>query len=214
LVWSDPNGYRLNQQSIQHNKKSSWLSEKLQLIPVEISTFGNQNFPRLKSEKDLWQFFQTIPKIIPKRDPSAQHEFTLFNTLTKHMPKQSNYVLPKDQFKYLLNLECKRAERYQYFFSILLVELASLDSRSTNLSAMSDLIRNLIRESDTMGRVQYNRLAILLCFADNPSSISKRIVKRIQNEIPRTLIKVGEACFPVNASKAEDLISRSVDSII
>jgi hypothetical protein len=130
------------------------------------------------------------------------------------MSKQSNYVLTKDQFKYLLNLECKRSERYQYFFSILLIELTSLDSLSTNLSAMSDLIRYLIRESDTMGAIQYNRLAILLCFADNPSSISKRILKQIQNVIPRTFIKVGEACFPVNANQAEDLLSKSVGSIM
>ena len=88
-----------------------------------------------------------------------------------------------------------------------------MDSHSPYLSEIPDLIRHLIRDSDTIGAIQFNRLAILLCFADNPSGITRRIVNKIQCEIPRIVIKVGEACFPVNASRAEDLFSESADRI-
>lgn len=122
-------------------------------------------------------------------------------------------VLTEEQFKYLLEHECKRAQRYQYFFSLLMIKLDNLDSQPLLLTEIQSLIKYLIRDCDTIGAIPYNKLAILLRFSDNPNSIARRIVNKIQNEIPRINIKVGEVCFPVNATTAQDLFRESLDRI-
>jgi GGDEF domain-containing protein len=129
------------------------------------------------------------------------------------MPDPQLNVLPEEQFKYLLEHECKRAQRYQYFFSLLMIKLDNLDSQPLFLTEIQSLIKCLIRDCDTIGAIQYNKLAILLCFSDNPNSIARRIVNKIQYEIPRIKIKVGEVCFPVNATTAEDLFRESLNRI-
>ncbi|MBI3604408.1 MAG: hypothetical protein HY202_00070 [Nitrospirae bacterium] len=129
------------------------------------------------------------------------------------MPDQRFNVLPEEQFKYLLEHECKRARRYQYFFSLLMIKLDHLDSQSLFLTDIPGLIKYLIRDGDTIGAIQNNKLAILLCFADNPNSIARRIENKIQYEIPRIKIKVGEVCFPVNATTAEDLFRESLNRV-
>ena len=122
-------------------------------------------------------------------------------------------VLPEEQFKYLLEHECKRSRRYQYFFSLLMIKIDNLEAQSPYLIQIPGLIKYLIRDCDTIGAIQFNMLAILLCFADNPNSIAKRIVNKIQHEIPRINIRVGEVCFPVNATTAQDLFRESLDRL-
>lgn len=129
------------------------------------------------------------------------------------MPDQRFNVLPEEQFKYLLEHECKRAQRYQYFFSLLMIKLDHLDSQSPSLTEIPRLIKCVIRDCDTIGAIQYNKLAVLLGFADNPNSTARRIVNKIQNEFPRINIKVGEVCFPVDATTAQDLFRQSLDRI-
>src|ERR1700693_757023 len=130
------------------------------------------------------------------------------------MHDQQLNFLPEEQFKYLLEHECKRAQRYQYFFSLLMIKSENLDSQSPFLTEIPSLIKKVIRDCDTIGAIQYNKLAILLCFADNSNSIARRIVNKIQYEIPHINIKVGEVCFPVNATTAQDLFRESLASIL
>jgi len=123
-------------------------------------------------------------------------------------------VLPEEEFKYLLEHECKRAQRYQYFFSLVMVKIENVNSQTLVLREIPKIIQNVIRNCDTIGAIQYNKLAILLCFSDNPNSITKRIKDKINSEIPRINIKVGEVCFPSNATTAEDLVRESLDRVL
>jgi hypothetical protein len=129
------------------------------------------------------------------------------------MPDQEFNVLPEGQFKYLLEHECKRALRYQYCFSVVIIKVENVDSQTRFLPKIIDLIKNVIRDGDSIGAIHYNKIAILLCFSDNPNSIGRRILNKIQFEIPRLNIKVGEVCFPLNVTTAEDLFRESVDRI-
>jgi GGDEF domain-containing protein len=129
------------------------------------------------------------------------------------MSGQNFDVLPEEQFRYLLEHECKCALRYQYFFSLLMLQLENLESQLPLLTEIPSLIKNVIRNSDTIGAIQYNKLAILLCCADKPNSIARRILNEIEHKIPHIKIKVGEACFPVNATTAKDLFRESLDRL-
>jgi|ERR1700693_4837692 len=126
------------------------------------------------------------------------------------MPGQSFYVLPEEQFKYLLENECKRAQRYQFFFSLLIISLVDQDSQYPFLTEISSLLKNVIRDCDTIGVLRSNQIAILLWYADNPSLIARRIINQIQQEMSHLNIEVGEGCFPVNATTANDLFRESV----
>jgi GGDEF domain-containing protein len=122
------------------------------------------------------------------------------------MPDQQNNVLPEEHFVYLLEHECKCAQRFQYFFSLLMIKFENLDSQPTFLTEIPNPIKNVIRDSDTIGAIQSDKLAILLRYTDNQNSIAKRIVNKIQSEIPHNNTKVGEVCFPDNATTAQDLL--------
>lgn len=130
------------------------------------------------------------------------------------MAEYPAYLLPEEQFRYLLRFECKRAQRYQFFFSLITVEFEYGASDPVYLDKISNMIKNSIRDCDTMGALQYNKLAILLCFTDDPDSISKRIINKFQFELPGIKIKVGEVCFPLDATTADDLVRASLDRLL
>ena len=122
-------------------------------------------------------------------------------------------VLSEEQFKYLLEHECKRAQRYQYFFSLLIIKVENANLKTTLLREIPNIINNAIRDCDTMGAIQYNKLAIILCFADKPNTITRRILNKIQYDIPGINVKAGEVCFPLSATTAADLFRECDDHI-
>ena len=132
------------------------------------------------------------------------------------MPDPSPYLLPEEPFRFILEKECKRAERYAHFFSILTVKLESSDLEDRLLPATASLIQGLIRNCDIMGSLQDKKLAVLIHYADaqNIDEIAARIRDRVQaHPLPfqqnpeNQSIKIGGACFPTHASTAQDLLS-------
>ena len=130
------------------------------------------------------------------------------------MPDQNLIILPEVQFKYLLEHECKRAMRYQYFFSLLMIKTENAKLESSLLRKIRMIIKHAIRDCDTLGAIHYNKLAILLCFADKPNAIADRIFNKIQYDFPGINIKVRGACFPLSATTAVDLLHECEDRIV
>ena len=130
------------------------------------------------------------------------------------MPDHSLNVLPEMQFKYLLEHECKRALRFQYYFSLLIIKVENASSESHLISEIRNLIKNAIRDCDTLGAIQYNKLAILLCFTDQPNTIARRILNKIQYDIPGINIKMSGVCFPLSATTAVDLFRECEAQIV
>lgn len=123
-------------------------------------------------------------------------------------------ILPEAQFKYLLEHECKRALRYQYFFSLLMIKSENTKLEASLSNKIPVIIKNEIRDCDSIGAIHYNKLAILLCFADKPNAIAGRIFNKIQYDIPGINIKVRGACFPLSATTAVDLLHECEDRIV
>jgi diguanylate cyclase (GGDEF)-like protein len=126
--------------------------------------------------------------------------------------------LSEEAFTSLLEHECKRAERYSYFFALLMVRMETSDSVDSSLFTVAKLIRNMIRSSDMVCLLQSKDLAVILHEADvqNSTHILDRIRQKIQSQLPYSptdskgqSLKISLACFPTHASTVTDLLQWS-----
>ena len=128
-------------------------------------------------------------------------------------------VLPRDHFFNLLDLEVKRARRYQNFFSIIVMRLKKLASHDNgvNLSScyqkLAHLLREEIRESDVVGIVNDNSIAALLPYGDsvcgeNAKSRFDKSLKFFDFPKEGYEIKVDQLCFPMDVTNTPDLLKK------
>src|SRR4030043_280086 len=81
-------------------------------------------------------------------------------------------ILNRDLFLFLLNLEVKRARRYQNFLCLMLLKIRqfSQEGDGGGLQAcnrtLSGLFGEEIRESDMIGSLELNKLVVLFSYAD------------------------------------------------
>jgi hypothetical protein len=81
-------------------------------------------------------------------------------------------ILKHEIFLYLLDLEVKRARRYQNFFSVLILKLVQLSNKDNSrglhncYNQLSHLLREEFRESDILASLGENKLVALLPYAD------------------------------------------------
>ena len=81
-------------------------------------------------------------------------------------------ILNRDLFLFLLDLEVKRARRYQNFLCLLLLKIKqfSKEDNGGGLQAcyqtLSNLLMEEIRESDIIGSLELDKLVVLLPYAD------------------------------------------------
>ena len=136
------------------------------------------------------------------------------------------HVLDREFFEYLLDLEVHKAVRYLYFFSLLVVQTngpkQEMDQDGSSIITIARLIRDEIRGTDVVGRIDVNRLFIILHQADfqQARGIGERVMTRIRNysfvidgqEIKKT-ISIGGACFPTHANDMNGLITKSEDML-
>lgn len=133
-------------------------------------------------------------------------------------------TLEREFFEYLLDLEVKKAVRYLYFFSLMIlqrdrtsVELNQAEEEAL-LRRMAFLIREEIRGTDIIGRIGHDKFFIILDQADFQASfkVGERIRERIGHyafrvdgrEVTLT-VSIGVACFPTHASDLETLIQKA-----
>lgn len=129
-------------------------------------------------------------------------------------------VVSSDLFKYLLDLEVKRATRYSYFFSLLLIEVDQEIDTTEHLDTVARLILDEIREVDIVGRLESNRFSALLQAETKPAHmISDRIRNRILNysfladnlnQKQDITISGGGVCFPTHGVNSNELHSQAV----
>ncbi|MBI4496061.1 MAG: hypothetical protein HY697_03910 [Deltaproteobacteria bacterium] len=127
--------------------------------------------------------------------------------------------LERDLFLYLLDLEVKRARRYQNFFCMLVLKLAELprsgDGRNPQgcLRTLARLLREELRETDLLGVFSDDVLVALLPYGDDASGEQAR--SRFEDNL-RFIdfsgqgfeVRIERVCFPLDGTDTVDLIER------
>lgn len=138
----------------------------------------------------------------------------------------STKALAADSFHYLCDLEIKKAQRYQYFISVLFVQFdaggAVPGVTGAALDTLCKILRDEIRECDLLARLGENRLCVLLPFTDGMSSlgVAERLRSRVENHTfnaddgRQLTVSVSVACYPTNASDSTALLCRADETLV
>ncbi len=128
----------------------------------------------------------------------------------------SSRIVSRDLFLYLLDLEVKRARRYQNFLCLLLLNFdQSPIASEANLPSCHEIFSNLLmdetRETDILGSLGEKTLAILLPYADNAAGTHAKArfegaLKCFDSERKGYRIRIEQVCFPINGTDTNDLI--------
>ncbi len=133
-------------------------------------------------------------------------------------------TLDREFFEYLLDLEVKKAVRYLYFFSLMIIQRDKLpldvtqDEVEMLLKRLAFLTREEIRGTDIIGRIGHDKFFIMLDQTDYQASIKvgERVRDRSEHYAFRTdgrevtlTTSIGVACFPTHASDLETLIQKA-----
>jgi len=130
-------------------------------------------------------------------------------------------ILNQQIFLHFLDLEVKRARRYQNFFCILILELVQHSNRDnssglhTCYQQLSHLLREELRESDILGSLGENKLAALLPYADASAGGQARFhfensLKYYDFEQEGYKVRIEQICFPLDGTDTTDLIKRII----
>lgn len=130
---------------------------------------------------------------------------------------EDNRILDKDLFLFLLDIEVKRARRYQNFLALLLLKVKPLLEKDSekrleeSYKRLSNVVLQEIRESDLLGSLEKNRLVVMLPYADEAAgNYAKSRLTRVledcdfQNEGYN--IMIHQTCFPLNGTNTEEII--------
>jgi len=126
--------------------------------------------------------------------------------------KETN-VLEKRFFNYLADLEIDRATRYQNFVTLFYLEPDLEPDNGATLDTLAKILKEEFRTTDIIGRINHVRFGVILLYSDLQRSIvaGERLRKRIEDylfsEKKKRTISLGGACFPINVTNSEDLIS-------
>jgi diguanylate cyclase (GGDEF)-like protein len=130
------------------------------------------------------------------------------------MLDQATKAVSGDLFKFLLDLEGRKAVRHAYYFSVLIVQL----DRSENhkfLPTLFYLIRQSVRATDLIGKMGDRRFSVILHESESPDShgVGDRICSRVatynfesRNTRCKRTVSVGGACFPTHTPDTQSLL--------
>jgi GGDEF domain-containing protein len=130
-------------------------------------------------------------------------------------------ILNRDLFFYLLDLEVKRARRYQNFLCLVLLKIKQFTQEGdggglkTCFQTLSDLLLEEIRESDIIGSIELDKLVILLPYADAKAGdyVKYRFedaLKFYDFKSKGFEIMINQVCFPIHGTGALDLITKAL----
>ncbi|MDI6763007.1 MAG: hypothetical protein QME83_08235 [Thermodesulfobacteriota bacterium] len=130
-------------------------------------------------------------------------------------------VLDRDLFFFLLDLEVKRARRYQNFLCLLLLKINPFlkndvqEEKDAYSRILSDILTEETRESDIIGALEINHLAVLLPYAD--ASAGGRAKSRYEKTLEYYdfdnkgfKVMIDQVCFPVNGADTGDLLRKAL----
>ena len=138
---------------------------------------------------------------------SREKEDYMFDIVTQ--------TLEREAFDYLLNLEVKKAARYLYFFSLMVLQKDKIlrglspPEEETLIRKLAAIVKEEVRTTDMIGRIENDKFFLILDQADFQSSfkVGVRIKDRIENYVFKTnghtigmTTSIGIACFPTHAS--------------
>jgi len=130
-------------------------------------------------------------------------------------------ILNKNLFLFLLNHEVKRAFRYQNFLSILLLKLipcSAIDNEEGFrgcYQTLQNVLVEEVRETDLLGSVGENKLAVLLPYADvmaggYAKSRFETNLKHYDFRKKGYEVMVRQFCFPRNGTDTLDLVKEAM----
>ncbi len=132
-------------------------------------------------------------------------------------------VLKRDAFEYLLDLEIKKAMRYQYFFSLLIIEpdlREDIHNESDIIKTIAEIISDEVRNTDTIGRMGKDNFYVILPHAETSSTsmVAERIRNRVEsytfsknNGMTKKTISIGAACFPTHSNEIKNLVNNATE---
>lgn len=125
-------------------------------------------------------------------------------------------VLNNQSFLFMLDLEIKRARRYQNFLSLLSLTFGHLDpslgeDASISFKTLANLVKDELRETDIVGQGGGNRLLVMLPYADmsGAHTVRERLEKILyEYGFGREgfTVEINEVCFPTHATSFDDLL--------
>lgn len=131
---------------------------------------------------------------------------------------ESTQTLAEEAFDYLLQLEMKRAVRYAFYLSVLVLQVDQTEDEEI-LRVISTLIRERMRQTDLVaisrGNGHGNCFRLLLTHAE--PGHTKLVAERIRTRIERQSFRIndreeqrtvsqGAACFPQHVTDPHGLI--------
>jgi GGDEF domain-containing protein len=130
---------------------------------------------------------------------------------------ESSRILDKNMFFCFLDLEVKRARRYQNFLCLLHLKIKQFSesqngwSFETCYQTLSDLLTVEMRESDIIGSIGVNQLVVLLPYADELAGYHAKsrfasTLKYFDFGGKGYEVTIDQISFPMNGTDAMDLI--------
>jgi PleD family two-component response regulator len=136
------------------------------------------------------------------------------------MEKAYHRILNQDLFLFLLELEVKRARRYQNYLCLILFKINPFPREEREdlkacYQTLSDLLLEEVRESDIIGSLELNKLAILLPYADvkagaHVKSRFEVALEYFDFKSKGLEIMIDQVCFPVHGTDTMDLIEKAL----
>jgi GGDEF domain-containing protein len=132
-------------------------------------------------------------------------------------------ILNQEIFLHFLDLEVKRARRYQNYFSVLILNLVQLSSKENGsglhncYDQLSHLLREEFRESDILGSLGENKVVALLPYADVSAGGQARSHFEASLEYYDFKkegydVRITQICFPEDGTDTRSLIKKVIGS--
>ncbi len=129
------------------------------------------------------------------------------------------HVFNRQSFLFLLDLEIKKAQRYQNYLSLLSLTFDHLNpslgkNPSISLKTLANLLMDDLRETDVIGQSGANRLLVMMPYADMAGAhqVRERLEQILQDYgfgAKGLTIEIGEVCFPTHATNIDDLLRKA-----
>ena len=130
-------------------------------------------------------------------------------------------ILNRDLFLFILDIEVKRSRRYQNFLCLVLFKIKqfSQEGGREGLKAcygtLSHLLMDEVRESDIIGSLKLDKLAVLLPYADvkagdHVKSRFEDALKYYDFKNKGVEVMIDQVCFPIDGTDTTDLIKRAL----
>jgi hypothetical protein len=126
-------------------------------------------------------------------------------------------ILNRSLFLFILDIEVKRARRYQNFLCLVFFKIKQFSQKGgreglkVSYRILSHLLMEEIRESDIVGSLESDKVVALLPYADMKAGalVKSRFedaLKYYDFKNKGAEIMIDQVCFPVNGSDTMDLI--------